>query len=100
MDALRRTRAHAVVVSLLSAASGCYRYTAVSPGTVAAPSDVRMTLTSAGAAALVPVLGRSTAAVEGRVLRGTDSIYVIAVSSTLKRDEDDSTSLVRTVWAG
>lgn len=81
-------------------AAGCYRYAAVEPTGIAPASDVRLDLTAAGASALVPTLGQSTTAVEGKILRVTDSTYVLGVSSTLKRAEDDETSFTRTVWAG
>jgi hypothetical protein len=81
-------------------AGGCYRYAAIEPTTPAPASDVRLNLTAAGASALVPTLGRSTTAVEGKILRVTDSSYMLGVSSTLKRDESDEASFTRTLWAG
>jgi hypothetical protein len=96
--ALPACRAAAAV--FLAFAGGCYRY-APMPGTdVGTTSDVRLMLTSDGSAALAPVLGRMTVGVEGRVTRVADSSLVLAVSSTLKRGDEDETSLSRTVWAG
>jgi len=88
------------IALVLPVLAGCYRYAAIEPTSVAPTTDVRLNLTAAGASALLPTLGRSTAAVEGKILRVTDSSYVLGVSSTLKRAEDDETSFTRTVWAG
>jgi hypothetical protein len=79
---------------------GCYRYATIAPSGIIPASEVRMNLSASGASALAPKLGRSTFAVEGRILALTDSTYVLAVSSTLARAPDDETSMVRTVWAG
>src|SRR5262249_51200929 len=84
---------------LVLCAGGCYRYSAIEPNAAAASSEVRLNLTEAGSLALVSTLGASTAAAEGRIVRVTDSEYVLAMSSTLKRTEDP-TSMTRTVWAG
>jgi hypothetical protein len=81
-------------------AGGCYRYAAIAPNVAAPMSDVRLTLSATGASALAPTLGRSTTVVEGRILRVTDSTYMLAVSSTLKPDVEDAGSVTRTVWAG
>jgi hypothetical protein len=59
-----------------------------------------LNLTPAGSAALVSTLGVSTAAVEGKVVRVTESDYVLTMSSTLKRTDEDPGSMTRTVWAG
>jgi len=90
-------RATALALALF--AGGCYRYSAIEPNDATASSEVRLNLTDAGSLALVSTLGTSTAAAEGRIVRVTDSAYVIAMSSTLKRTEDP-TSLARTMWAG
>jgi len=95
--AMRRLRAALVLPAL---AGGCYQYAAVESTSAIPASDVRLDLTAAGASALVPTLGRSTTAVEGKMQRVTDSTYVLGVSSTLKRAEDDETSFTRTLWAG
>lgn len=89
----------ATALGLVLFAGGCYRYSAIGANDAAASSDVRLNLTEAGSLALVSTLGASTAAAEGRIVRVTDSAYVLAVSSTLKRTEDP-TSMTRTVWAG
>ena len=79
----------------------CYRY---APQTSAPPplgKELRLTLTVPGATALVPILGRETVAVEGRVLSVADTGYVVAVSGTLKRGlgaSGETTS--RTPWVG
>jgi hypothetical protein len=82
--------------------SACYQY--VPSGTAAAPmgSEVRLVLSQAGASALVPILGRETIAVEGRVSSLTDNSYVVAVSGTLKRGPslDGVSAVSRTTWAG
>jgi hypothetical protein len=91
-------RLAAIALSLF--ASGCYRYAAVEPSAAAPTSDVRLTLTAASALVLVPTVGGATVAVEGRILRVTDSTYVLAVSSTLKPADEDPASKSRTVWAG
>jgi hypothetical protein len=88
----------AIALPLLVA--GCYRYAAIDPNAALPMSEVRLNLTAAGASALVPTLGRSPVAVEGRIVQVTDSAYVLSVSSTLVRAPDDETSLTRTVWAG
>jgi len=79
---------------------GCYRYSAIEPKAAAPATDVRLNLTPAGSAALVSTLGVSTAAVEGKVVRVTESDYVLTMSSTLKRTDEDPGSMTRTVWAG
>jgi hypothetical protein len=82
--------------------SACYQY--VPSGTTVAPvgSEVRLVLTSAGASALVPILGRETTAVDGRVSSLTDDRYVVAVSGTLRREPslDGVSAVSRTTWAG
>jgi hypothetical protein len=93
---MRRRR----LVPILLVASGCYQYAAVSPGAATPADEVRLMLTAAGSVALVSTLGASTAAVEGKIVRVTDSAYVLAMSSTLKRDPEDPASMTRTVWAG
>src|SRR5215211_2843434 len=94
---MRRVR---LAVLLLSCA--CYRYAPQTNAAVPVGRDVRLTLTIPGATALVPILGRETIAVEGRVLSASDSGYVIAVSGTLKRGQaaggGETTS--RTPWVG
>jgi hypothetical protein len=91
-------RIRALLLSVL--AGGCYRYSAIDPNAATPASDVRLNLTAAGSVALVTTLGVSTAAVEGRVVRVTDGSYVLAVSSTLKRGDEDPAAMTRTVWAG
>src|SRR5262249_26634635 len=81
-------------------AGGCYRYVPIGPNAAAPTYDVRLTLTAAGALSLAPTLGRSTTLVEGTILSVTDSTYLLAVSSTLKPDAEDATSVTRMVWAG
>ena len=81
-------------------AGGCYRYSAIAPAAAEQASEVRLNLSHAGSLALVPTLGVSTAAAEGRIVRVTDSAYVLAVSSTLKRTDENPESMTRTVWAG
>jgi hypothetical protein len=93
-----RRRIATLVLSLF--AGGCYRYSAIEPNAATPATDVRLNLTAAGSAALVSTLGVSTAAVEGKVVRVTESDYVLAVSSTLKRTDEDPASMTRTVWAG
>jgi len=95
-DFLRR---RARVALLLCLATGCYRYVPLTPGAAPPPRDaeVRFGLTQAGAAALTPVLGRGTIAVEGRVAAVTDTAYVVSMSATLKPAENGND---RTVWAG
>jgi len=84
------------------ALSACYQY--VPSGTAAAPagSEVRLVLSPAGTSALVPILGRETTAVEGRVSSLSDTGYVVAVSGTLKRGPslDGVSEVSRTTWAG
>jgi hypothetical protein len=87
----------AIAFSLL--VGGCYRYAAIAPSETVPTSDVRLNLSASGASVLAPRLGRSTIAVEGRVLQVTDSSYTLAVPSTLARAPEDETSTVRTVWA-
>jgi hypothetical protein len=81
-------------------AGGCYRYSAIEPTAAVPDSEVRLNLTPAGSLALVSTLGVSTAAAEGRIVRLTDNGYVLAVSSTLKRTDENPESMTRTVWAG
>ena len=81
-------------------AGGCYRYSAVEPTAAVPASEVRLNLTHAGSLALVSTLGASTAAAEGRIVRVTESAYVLAMSSTLKRTDESPESMTRTVWAG
>lgn len=81
-------------------AGGCYRYSAIEPTAAQPASDVRLNLTSAGSLSLVPTLGASTSAAEGRIVRLADSVYVLAMSSTLKRTDGAPESMTRTVWAG
>jgi hypothetical protein len=88
----------AIALPLL--AGGCYQYVTIGPSSAAPTYDVRLTLTAAGASSLAPTLGRSTTGVEGRILGVTDSAYRLAVSSTLKPDAEDPTSVTRMVWAG
>jgi hypothetical protein len=93
-------RARLAIVLLLPA---CYRYIADGSAVSASPgADARLVLTPAGAASLAPVLGRETAAVEGRVMSRSDSVYVVSVSATLKRVQGASSdsALSRTAWAG
>ena len=83
--------------------SGCYRYVPSSASApIAAGSEVRLTLTPAGSAALTPILGRDSRAVEGHVSSVTDGAYVVAVSGILKREQGSGgeASLTRTTWAG
>jgi len=89
----RRTR----VALLLCLATGCYRYVPLTPGATPRDAEVRFGLTQAGAAALTPILGRGTIAVEGRVAAVTDTAYVVSMSATLKPAENGND---RTVWAG
>ena len=79
----------------------CYRYTPQTGAAVPLGKDLRLTLTTSGAATLIPILGRETVAVEGRVMSLSDSGYVVAVSGTLKRglgSSGETTS--RTPWVG
>jgi hypothetical protein len=81
-------------------AGACYRYSAIEPTAAVPASEVRLNLTPAGSLALVSTLGVATAAAEGRIVRLTDDAYVLAVSSTLKRADENPESMTRTVWAG
>ena len=82
--------------------SACYRYVPSTPTSVAPGSELRFTLTPAGSASLVPILGQDTRAVEGRVSSVTDNAYVVAVAGTLKRSQGSGgePTLSRTTWAG
>ena len=93
-----RRRIAALVLPLF--AGGCYRYSAIEPNAAAPTADVRLNLTAGGAVALASTLGLSTAAVEGRLVRVTEGDYQLAVSSTLKRTDEDPSSMTRTLWAG
>jgi len=95
---MRRRRLAAVLML-----SGCYRYVPTSANApIAAGSEVRLTLTPAGAATLTPILGRDNRAVEGHVSAVTDAAYVVAVSGILKREQGSGGefSLTRTTWGG
>ena len=82
--------------------SACYRYVPNTTAPVTTGSELRLVLTPAGSASLVPILGRDTRAVEGRVSNAADSGYVVAVSGTLKPSQgsDGETTMTRTTWAG
>ena len=82
--------------------SACYRYVPNTTAPVTAGSELRLVLTPAGSASLVPILGPDTRAVEGRVSSATDSGYVVTVSGTLKRGQDSGgeATMTRTTWAG
>ena len=82
--------------------SACYRYVPNTTAPVTAGSELRLVLTPAGSASLVPILGQNTRAVEGRVSSATDSGYVLAVSGTLKRGQGSGgeTTMTWTTWAG
>ena len=81
--------------------SACYRYvpstTAPTPG-----SEVRLNLTPAGSASLVPILGQDTRSVDGRVSSATDNAYVVSVQGTLKRGHGSGgePTMSRVTWAG
>ena len=82
--------------------SACYRYVPNTTAPVTTGSELRLVLTPAGSASLVPILGPDTRAVEGRVSNATDSGFVVAVAGTLKRDQGSGgeTTMTRTTWAG
>jgi hypothetical protein len=81
--------------------AACYRYVPSTRDALAPGADVRIALTPSGTTELEPVLGNETTAVEGRVLRSTDSGYVLAVSGTLKAfDRNGGASPSRMVWGG
>lgn len=94
---LRRRRFAAVLML-----SACYRYVPNTTAPVTAGSELRLVLTPAGSASLVPILGQNTTAVEGHVSNATDSGYVVAVSGTIKRGQGSGgeTTMTRTSWAG
>jgi len=79
--------------------AGCYEYQPVSgalaPTVLDPGSEVRLELSSDGAARLEPLLGPRTVAVEGRIDSATDTAVVLAVSGTRK---DGATA--STLWSG
>jgi hypothetical protein len=77
--------------------SGCYRYVATTNQALVPGSHVRIALTPAGSVQLMPLLGRETSAVVGRVVSTSDTAFVLAVSETLKNSADGAG---RVVWTG
>ena len=77
------------VVALLPVVAGCYVYRPAVETGVPAGGEVRITLTDLGTANLAPQVGPSMEALDGRMVEQSQASYIVAVSSTRRRDGID-----------
>ncbi|MGQ0643571.1 MAG: hypothetical protein ACT4P6_22720 [Gemmatimonadaceae bacterium] len=73
---------------------GCYNYVPISAAAPPLGSEFRAQLTEEGSARLTPLLGAQVALVEGRVSGTNDSAYVVSISATTNRAQQ------QTFWTG
>jgi hypothetical protein len=93
----RHSTTRATLVSVVAAttvSSGCYRYVPNAQANFVVGEEVRVRLTSDGAATLLPVVGADVAAIDGRITARTDTAYGLSVGGTLKRAGTSA------VWSG
>jgi hypothetical protein len=82
---LRRTVAGALLLSM-----GCYAYVPPSTDTSLAGREVQLSLSDSGAVVLASTLGPSADAINGRVIRESDTSLYVAVSSVRRRSGNES----------
>jgi hypothetical protein len=93
MTSVRATIYRLIPAALLLSAS-CYNYVPISTGAPPLGSEFRARLTDDGTTRLTPLLGAQVAVVEGRVSDANDSAYVVSVSATTNRAQQ------QTFWTG
>jgi hypothetical protein len=76
-------------IVLLPAVTGCYVYRPAVENGLPPGEQVRITLTDLGTANLAAQVGPSMEALSGRLVRRSPETYVVAVSSTRRRDGID-----------
>lgn len=82
-------------LALVVGLCGCYRYAPMAGEPVpTVGTSVRALLTTEGATALAPRIGREVMALDGRVVRVEEGAAVLAVSRTLTRDSTEA------LWEG
>ena len=89
-----RRPARATLLAVLAASNACYSYVPNRQPALAVGEEVRVHLTSAGSAALQPLVGADVAAIDGRVTARSDTAYALSVGGTTKRAGETA------VWTG
>jgi len=75
------------VFVLAFAAVGCYQYATSAPSEVRSPQRVRVELTDAGTANIVPKLGASVQFLEGQVVQAGDAGLMLSVDLMRRKGE-------------
>jgi hypothetical protein len=75
------------VFVLAFAAVGCYQYSTTGASDVRSPQQVRVELTDAGTANIVPKLGASVQFLEGRVVQASDAGLTLSVDQMRRKGE-------------
>ena len=71
------------MVLLLVVASSCYRFTPIEGGAPAPGQEVRLSLSDEGSVRMAPLIGPRIEAIDGRIVRTTDTSLVIAVEAAV-----------------
>jgi hypothetical protein len=82
-------------VLALTLFSACYRYVPAPNTDLIVGGQYRAHLTPQGSAQVARLMGENVGRFDGRILTVSDSGYLVAMSATLKRNDDRST-----VWTG
>jgi hypothetical protein len=90
----RLLRATAIPVMALNLFGACYRYVP-SSGDLIIGGAYRGHLTPEGSTQVARLVGENVATFDGRILTVSDTAYLVAMSATLKRNDERAT-----VWTG
>lgn len=91
----RARRATGVAVLATMVFTGCYRYVPASTADLVVGGSYRGHLTPQGSQQVARVMGENVGQFDGRIITVNDSGYVVAMSATLKRNDQRAT-----VWTG
>jgi len=73
----------AVVVCVIVAGGGCYRFTPIESSTPERGREVRLELSDEGSVRMAPLIGPRISAIDGRTLESSDTAIVLAVQAVV-----------------
>ena len=91
----RSLRIAGIPTLALTLFSACYRYVPATTGVPVVGNAYRGHFTDEGSRQVARLVGENVSTFDGRILTVTDTAYLVAMSATLKRNDDRAT-----VWTG
>jgi hypothetical protein len=91
----RTIRRTGIPILALTIFSACYRYVPVTNGDITVGAAYRGHLTPEGSQSVARIVGENVQRFDGRIVSVLDTVYLVAMSATLKRSEQRPT-----IWTG